>query len=418
MIISAGKMIIGDGKRVIADGSAVVRGRKIIAVGKSEDIRSRFTGEDETIYKTGTLLPGLIDAHVHLGYYYSQLDTYRYDNYLIAYYAAHQAQMALERGITTVRDLASPNGLCRSLSLAGEKGFLKVPRIINAGPAMCCTGGHAHMDGVEEVDGADQIRKTVRKQLKDGADWIKMMATNRDDTPEFTQAELNACVDECHMRHVKCAVHAGTQPGIQMSIDAGFDTIEHGTFLTEAQALQMKAHHQAWTPTMFAYVFLDNYCTQSRPSFGGATSPTEAFYLKHHAFYRQSAMAYRQHFKKLYDTGVTVLAGSDMVMREAPALPLKEELKLMVKFGLTPVEALATATGNPACILGLGDWIGTIEKGKTADLLVVDGDAAGDIKALDNVRAVYLDGERLTFGPELNVSEYMVPHAQFNAVHG
>lgn len=107
---------------------------------------------------------------------------------------------------------------------------MKAPRILHTDRGICITGGHGHEDGIEEVDGAENIRHTIRRQKKDGADWIKLLTTNRDDICEFTQEELNAGVEESHRLGMKCVVHSGTQPGIQMCIDAGFDTIEHGNF--------------------------------------------------------------------------------------------------------------------------------------------------------------------------------------------
>ena len=118
------------------------------------------------------------------------------------------------------------------------------------------TGGHGHQDGVEEADSPWGVRAAIRRQLRAGADWVKILTSNRGDIPEFTQEELDAAVDEAHRQGVKIAVHSGTQPSIQMCIDAGFDTIEHGTFLTEAQARQMAEKGIAWTPTITAYTYL------------------------------------------------------------------------------------------------------------------------------------------------------------------
>ena len=126
-------------------------------------------------------------------------------------------------GITTVRDLSCPPNLMKQLRLAGQKGYVTVPRIIHADAGICMTGGHGHQDGVEEADSPWGVRAAIRRQLRAGADWVKILTSNRGDIPEFTQEELDAAVDEAHRQGVKIAVHSGTQPSIQMCIDAGFD---------------------------------------------------------------------------------------------------------------------------------------------------------------------------------------------------
>lgn len=182
--------------------------------------------------------------HVHFGYYYSQPDLDNYDDYMVAYYALEQAKQSLRLGITTVRDLSCPPNLMKQLRLAGQKGYVTVPRIIHADAGICMTGGHGHQDGVEEADSPWGVRAAIRRQLRAGADWVKILTSNRGDIPEFTQEELDAAVDEAHRQGVKIAVHSGTQPSIQMCIDAGFDTIEHGTFLTEAQARRWRKRNR------------------------------------------------------------------------------------------------------------------------------------------------------------------------------
>lgn len=182
-----------------------------------------------------------------------------------------------------------------------------------------------------------------------------------------------------------------------MCIDAGFDTIEHGTFLTEEQAAQMAANGQAWTPTIMAYTYLNEFCTRLAQSGDAASDPIAARALRDNAFFGPAAAAYRENFKRLYDTGVTVLAGSDMVLCGAPPLPIHQELALMVRYGITPLQAIETATGNPAKVLGLEQTTGTLRPGLEADLLAVKGDASRDIAALDRVLRVYRNG-RLAAG--------------------
>lgn len=399
MILTANHVVLGDGKTCLEKaGVRIGTEGKLDAVDMAARLYERFPTDDREDFGEATILPGLFDMHVHLGYYYSQPDAAAYDDYLIACYAAKQARLALDLGITTVRDLSCPHGLCKQLRAAEEKGFLTAPRIIQADTGLCMSGGHGYTDGIEQVDGPWSLRAAIRRQVRDGADWVKILTSSRTDDPEFTQEELDAAVDECHRRRIKTAVHAGTQPSIQMCIDAGFDTIEHGTFLTEPQARQMAENGQAWTPTMTAYIYLHEFCRKLEETGGAGADPVAARAAKDNAFFGPAAAAYRDNFKRLYDTGVTVLAGSDMVLCGAPPLPIHQELSYMVQFGITPLQAIETATGSPAKVLGLENVTGTLRPGLAADLLVTDGDASRDIAALDRVRRVYLRGKTVT-GP-------------------
>lgn len=387
-------MITGDGKTYLTDGAvAVDENGKIKAVGVTSEILSLYPEDEVKDYGEVTLLPGLCDMHVHFGYYYSQPDQYNFDDYMIAYYAQEQAGIALRLGITTVRDLSSPHNLCKQLRLAGEKGYVKVPRIIHSDAGMCMTGGHGYDDGIEEVDGEWEIRKEIRKQLRDGADWVKVLTSGRTSTPEFTQEELNAAVDESHRVGVKCAVHAGLQPALQMAIDAGFDTIEHGTFLTYEQVKQMAENGQSWVPTMTAYTVLYEFCKEKLEAGYDSGDRIAAKAIKDMAFFEPAYNAYKDNFKKFYDTGVTVCTGSDMVLYDAPPLPVNREMELMVDYGISPIQAIQTATSNPAKVLGLENEIGQLKEGLEADLIIVEGNAAKDIKAVNNLVDVYMSGK-------------------------
>ena len=393
MIYTASQLIVGDGVTALPQGAVMVDESGVIqAVGPAAELRRRFPEERVKDYPGCTLLPGLFDMHVHFGYYYSQPGQEDFDSYMIAYYALEQARQAIRLGITTVRDVSSPHNLCLRLAQAGERGYVTIPRIFHTDTGICMTGGHGHDDGIPEVDGPWALRKKIREQVRDGADWIKILTTNRAHTPEFTQEELDAAVDECHRLGVKCVVHAGTHPGIQMSIDAGFDTIEHGTFLTLEQVRQMAAKGIAWTPTITAYTVLYEFTKEKLEKGVEPGDRIGAKAVRDMAFFEPAYLAYKNNFKTFYDTGVTVLAGSDMVLRDAPPLPINRELSLMVDYGVTPLQAIQTATGNPARVLGIEDQVGLLRPGLLADLIVVEGDAARDITALKNLREVYQSG--------------------------
>lgn len=397
MIICAKYLMTGDGETVL-EGQAVLTGGdgKIKKIAPKEELVQDFPEEEVKDYGEATLLPGLCDMHVHLAYWYSQPDSFNYNEQMITLYALQHAQAAFERGITSVRDMSSYHGVCRSLKLAQEKGFITIPRITHTDTGMCMTGGHA-CDEVPEVDGPWEVRKEIRKQVRDGAEWVKILTTHRSHIPEFTQEELNAAVDECHRRGIKCGVHAGTNPGIQMCIDAGFDTIEHATFMTVDHAKQMAEKGIAWTPTIMAYTLLYDICKENLEKNAGkpVNDPVMQKEMKDYQYFEPAYKAYRDHFKEFYDTGVTVIAGTDMVMYQSPLLPLPRELQYMVEYGITPVQAIQTATSNPAKVLGVENERGLVKEGLDADLLVVGGDLSKDITCLNDVKLVTLGGERV-----------------------
>ena len=397
MIICAKYLMTGDGETVL-EGQAVLTGGdgKIKKIAPKEELVQDFPEEEVKDYGEATLLPGLCDMHVHLAYWYSQPDSFNYNEQMITLYALQHAQAAFERGITSVRDMSSYHGVCRSLKLAQEKGFITIPRITHTDTGMCMTGGHA-CDEVPEVDGPWEVRKEIRKQVRDGAEWVKILTTHRSHIPEFTQEELNAAVDECHRRGIKCGVHAGTNPGIQMCIDAGFDTIEHATFMTVDHAKQMAEKGIAWTPTIMAYTLLYDICKENLEKNAGkpVNDPVMQKEMKDYQYFEPAYKAYRDHFKEFYDRGVTVIAGTDMVMYQSPLLPLPRELQYMVEYGITPVQAIQTATSNPAKVLGVENERGLVKEGLDADLLVVGGDLSKDITCLNDVKLVTLGGKRV-----------------------
>ncbi|MDT2759493.1 amidohydrolase family protein [Enterococcus xiangfangensis] len=395
ILLKARHVITGDGKTVIEDGGVVYAEDIILAVGKAAELEKEFPQAQVRDYGEASILPGLMDAHIHLGYYWTQPDLHHYNDFMIAYYAQQQAETCLEKGVTTIRDCCGPQFLLETLRLAAEKGFVKAPRILHTDRGICITGGHGHEDGIEEVDGVENIRHTIRRQKKDGADWIKLLTTNRDDICEFTQEELDAGVAEAHRLGMKCVVHSGTQPGIQMCIDAGFDTIEHGNFLTVDQAKQMVKNQQSWTPTMFAYHFLAEYNQKVQEVGIDHSNQSTETYSHHLDFFESSVQAYSENFKAIYDEGVTILAGTDMVMLEAPSVPIVEELELMVHYGLTPVEAIQTATQNPARVFELSEVTGELKSGLQADIVVAEGDVTKEIQGLRNIRQVFLAGKEI-----------------------
>lgn len=390
MIICADNVITGDSKTVIRYGGILVKEKKVLAVGKAEHLRQKYPEETVSEYSGCTLMPGLIDMHVHIGYYYGDPNAKEYGENLMlrAYYVGQRMEDTLRTGVTTVRDLSSADHIATTLKKAAKMGLIRAPRILTSLKGLCMTGGHgADMTGaVTEVDGTLEVRKAVRENLKNGADCIKVLTSEGYRGEEFSQEELDAAVSEAHRFGKMVSAHAGYGNSIPMCIDAGCDTIEHGTHLTAGQAEKMKENHQTWIPTMYVFHYVNGLL--------GEGSCEDELMQQNREYIRDAVEAYQAHFKELYDTGVLVAAGTDTdALNHPEASPVARECELMVRYGLTPVEAAGCATGNAGDALGMN--IGRLKEGYLADLLVVEGDVSEDITALRSPCAVYQEGKKL-----------------------
>ena len=406
MLLTAKTIVVGDGKSIFHGYGILVEHGILEKIAPLDALKQKYPNEIVQDYGNATIMPGLIDMHIHLGHsWIYQEDSVHYDGNMIAYYALRNAQRALTKGVTTVRDVGSERRVCEKLRYASRKGWFKTPRIIHCNAGLSMTNGHMDIIGYyprnryhdpsayRTVDGIWDMRKAVREMIQEGADWIKLTVSHRDALPEFTMEELVAGVDEAHRLGKKCAVHAGLNPGIDMAINAGFDTIEHGTFLTEPQVEKMIGNGQAWVPTIMAYTFAYDQVKDEYYSTGKISDPVLSKSMGNFGYFERAALAYRDNFKKYYNMGVMVVAGTDMVLATSPAAPVAQELAYMVRYGLTPVQTIQIATENAAKVLGLEDQIGTLVNGKAADILVCEGDATADIQCLQAVREVFIQGE-------------------------
>ena len=392
MIISAKTLITGDGQTVLEDSGLLITGGRIVSVDKTAALKQAHPNEKLVDYGDATILPGLIDMHVHLGLYSSRQDANLYTEHMIAYLALNTAQRFLKNGVTTVRDIFGPNNVCKQLNYAGSKGFFQIPRVFYCNQALTISGGiDWSLDGTVEVNGPEDIRRAVREELKSCATWIKAMCDER--TPgqsEFDQDELNEIVYESHRRGVKAAAHANMQPAIQMCIDAGFDTIEHACHITVEQAKQMADKGLAIISTSYVYEYLVGFIE-------GLSTDAFALYKSDREYnaFKSNIEAYNKNFPEIYKTGVTILAGTDCPFDGVEHVNVAWEMENMVKCGMTPVQAIATATSKPAIMLNMKDEIGLLAAGAIADIMVADANAAKDISALKRVKAVYLGGEKV-----------------------
>lgn len=396
MVIITDQIITGDGSTILNNKAVFIDDKGIIRkIGSPEELVTLFPEECIKSYKGATLLPGLIDMHVHLGYWWNKPDSYEYNDFMIAYLALANVQEAFASGVTTIRDVASQKFLCTTMNKAAEKGYIQqIPRIISSGVGICMTGGHGYemKGGIKEVDGIWDIKTAIREQIKNNNEWIKILTSHRSDTQEYTQEELNAASEECHRLGKKISVHAGTQPSIQMCINAGYDTIEHGTFLRVEQAQEMAKKGIAWVPTIMAYIYLYEYL-ESIKGKEFVANFSDYILLKEREYFKAAAQSYCDNFGQLINTGVKVVTGTDMVFNGAPITPVAKEMQYMVDFGMEPIKAIQAATLNGAEVLGLSHEIGQVKEGFLADILIIEGDPIRDISNMSKVIEVYYAGK-------------------------
>jgi imidazolonepropionase-like amidohydrolase len=308
-----------------------------------------------------------------------------------AWRMANNAYATLRAGFTTVRDLGAPHALNCDLMRAVDSGLVEGPRIVAAGRMITMTGGHGWPIG-READGADEVRKAVREQLKAGARAIKLMASGGVMTPgvdprspQLGLDELSAGVEEAHKAGVKTASHAQAAAGSRNAVFAGIDSIEHGIYLEDDVIEEMRRRGTVLVATIAAPYNI-NLLGE------GAGTPPHVLEKS-----RMVAEAHIDSFRRAMRSGVTLAAGTDAGTPGNHHGRNAQELRLMVEHGLTPAEALRAATANAAALLGLGERTGRVASGFAADLLLVAGDPLADVGVLERpeaIRGVWLEGRR------------------------
>jgi imidazolonepropionase-like amidohydrolase len=343
------------------------------------------------------VLPGLIDMHVHLCWDGSVDPTFtlasesREMTLLRMVRHAHETVLS---GVTTVRDLGAVADLSLVLSEAIQKGLAVGPRIIATGKSLIMTGGHDPFWGIS-ADGPWEAVKMVRRQVRKGAKIIKVSATGgvygrkegeEVGQSELTRDELNAICLESHRLGVRVASHALGKEGVENSVLAGCDTIEHGIFATEETLRRMAQQGTYLTPTLFIY---------RKIAEGNAPE-----YAKEKA--KRVVDRHRRCFLGAMQEGVKILAGSDAGSPEAPHPSLFQEMEEMARLGLSPLEVIRIATLINAEALGLGDLLGSIEQGKLADLIVLTSNPAERLNMPDDLWGVMKSGVFLKRGNQIS----------------
>lgn len=388
LVLSGARIIDGTGAEPVRGRSVVVEKGVITAV--VEDARApRGNGVDLAGH---TLLPGLINCHVHLCFG-AEADPVRplreEPLALTAIKALLRARETARAGVTTVRDLGGREYVEIALRRAIQEGLVDGPRIVAAGRPVCMTGGHGHWLG-READGPDDARKAVREQLKAGADVIKIIATGgvmtpgvEPGSPQLTLEEMRAAIEEARKAGRRTAAHAMASSGISDAIAAGITSIEHGIYLTEEIVAHMRRDGTFLVPTLNAPAAIAS---------GGLAAGIPEFMV------RKSEVVVPAHvasFQLAHRAGVRIAAGADSGTPLNSHGSLLPELTLMVKYGMTPLEAIRAATVTAADCLGLAEVTGRVAPGYAADLIAVAGDPAERIEALADLKLVLVSGRVL-----------------------
>jgi|SRR5690349_6725107 imidazolonepropionase-like amidohydrolase len=385
-ILTGARLLDGSGGPPVAGRAVVVEHGRISAV-----VSAREAPSGTTLRLDGlTLLPGLINMHVHLcfgGEADPSVTVLREPYAMTVLKAALRARQIVEAGVTTVRDLGGREYAELSVRDGIRQGVIPGPRVLCAGKGICMTGGHGWNLIAREADGPDDVRKAVREQLKAGADVIKLFATGgvltagvEPTSAQLTLDETRAASEEARKAGRRVAAHAMGSDGIANCLESGISTIEHGVFLTEALCARMARDGVVLVPTLIAPAAI---------AAGGTAAG-----IPEYAVRKSLAVADRhlEGFRLALQAGVTIAAGADSGTPCNPHGTLVPELKLMIKGGMTPAAALQSATTVAARALGLEDETGRIAPGLAADLLAVEGDPLESIEALDEVRLVLAQG--------------------------
>jgi imidazolonepropionase-like amidohydrolase len=399
-LIHAGSLIDGRAETVRKNVTVTIDGDRISGI--ADGFAAPGAGDTVIDLKGATVMPGLMDMHVHLDGQQSP-ESYTEGFFLnpgdYALRAAYHARKTLLAGFTSVRNLGDTHYSTRSLRKAINAGWVEGPRVYTAGPALGTTGSHAdptngYSDEIigalatpEVFNGADGARAAVRDHIKHGADVIKIVTTggvlSLGDTAQGAQMtieEVRAVVETAHEYGVKVAAHAHGTEGMKRAILAGVDSIEHGTFMTDEIVALMKEHGTYFVPTLSAGQFVLGKA--KTPGFLPPSILAKALLV---------GPAMTATFQRAYQAGVKIAFGTDQGV--APHGDNANEFIYMVNAGMTPMKAIQSATLECAKLLGVEKDLGTIETGKFADIVAVPGDPLADIAFMTKVSFVMKGGK-------------------------
>jgi len=400
--IKAGRLFDSTSDAMKTNMVIVVEGDRIKQVGAAAEIKIP-AGANVIDLSNATVLPGLIDLHTHLGSRadrYDEIYNFKDTPFHSAFAGVLNAKTTLAAGFTTVRDVGSAPFLAVDLRNSINEGFIPGPRIVAAGPGISITGGHGDLNNYAPqvsvmmfpehrdfgiADGADQVRQTVRAQVKYGVDAIKILATGgvlskgtNPGAPQYTPEELKAAADEAHAHGRTIAAHAHGAEGIKNAIRAGIDTIEHCSFIDD-EGIRLAKERGTF---LVMDIYNDDYILGKAIEF---KIPQE-FVEKEKLVGRTQ----RENFEKAFRAGAKMAFGTDAGVY--PHGDNAKQFAYMVKFGMTPAQALRAATATSAAAIKRDKDVGTIEAGKFADIIAVDADPLKDVTVMEKVSFVMKGG--------------------------
>ena len=392
--IVGGTVVDLEGKAPIENAVILVEGERITAIGEAGKVKIP-DGAEQIDTGGSWLIPGLMNMHVHLGLVLPgkmKAELYDESEAALALRMAANARESLQAGVTTIRLTGARAHADLALMRAINKGQADGPRIFSAGEALSITAGHgSKKDQKTKYDGPDELLKAARTQISAGAKWIKIaisggIATDGGDLAAalMMPEEIHTVIDAAHRFGAKVTAHSGSPVATDIAIDAGLDCVEHGYFLDRPTLKKMKEHGTWLVPTIVVSQ------PATAPFFERIGSPP--WYLKR----RESAG--KAHWKALQmaiEEGVNIALGTDQMPAEPNdgTTATAREAQYYVEAGMTPLQALRSATVETARMLEAEDEIGTLETGKYADIVAVDRDPTEDIKALRNILLVLKGGK-------------------------
>jgi imidazolonepropionase-like amidohydrolase len=400
--ILAGRLFDATHDTVRENVVIVVEDERIKSIASAADLKIP-PGSKVIDLSQATVLPGLIDCHTHLDSRadrYNEVYRFKDTPFSHAFAAVVNARKTLEAGFTSVRDVGSDPFLAVDLRNSINEGLVAGPRIVASGPGISITGGHGDLNNFspqtrvmmfpEErdfkiADSVDQVRHVIRAQEKYGVDVIKILATggvlskgDSPGSPQFTLEELKAAAETAHMGGRKIAAHAHSTEGIKNAILAGIDSIEHASLIDD-EGIRLAKEHGTY---LVMDIYNDDYILNEAPKWG---LPTENLEKE-----RMVGRLQRENFRKAVQAGVKMAFGTDAGVY--PHGDNARQFFYMVKFGMTPAQAIRAATSSAADLIGRAQNVGTIEAGKYADIIAVNADPLADVRALEHIDFVMKGG--------------------------
>ena len=407
VIIQADRLIDGLGGPPQTGMALVIEGGVISSVGPAAELGDILKCSQVLRFPGATLLPGLIDCHTHTnmaGRGRSGEEASSDGDDLMLLRSARNARIALHSGVTTMCDNGAWHNTGLSLKRGIEEGEVEGPNLLACGRPVTVTGGHLWFMG-GEADGVDGVRKATRRLIKEGADFIKVIATGGSTLtsypyrPAFSVGELKAIGAEAHNQGRFVGAHCRSNQGMRNVLEAGFEVIYHAFFMDEEAEASYDAdivgrivQQGVWVNPTMHIGRSGIWALEAKRDAGRLTLEEET---KLSAGYEHRKARLEQ-CARMVDAGVRLIAGSDCGWGNYPFGQLAYEIECMVDGGFTPMQGILSATSHAAQALGIGDRVGELTTGKKADLLVVEGDPSENILDLMKVQAVFKDGERVS----------------------